>query len=317
MPPASRHRRPIVPAVAGIDPRVRPGARAWAILHTATDGKFHPVRLRAGHATHRDGTYFVTEAEAARHRRLRWLEQAAHALRRRPDEGERRRMPRPTNSSTPPTEPARIRAFFVAPGVGTARRRHAPHVDEVLGSDPHRRFHAASNLPPPCPARLFYRRWGFTADRRVETTLPDGTEIAFIQMSYKLDAQPDADPVSSMSHPPDATRSLFLSPFVQVFLCALLGTTAEVLLKIGATHFTTRAGGARLAGADRADDRLGVAEHFVHDPEPVCLDVRDPHPAAERRVHALEHGPRADPVELLGYFCTRRSARDAGAGSRS
>ena len=39
-----------------------------------------------------------------------------------------------------------------------------------------------------------------------------------------------------MPTPPEAPRLRFLNPFVQVFLCALLGTTAEVLLKVGAVH---------------------------------------------------------------------------------
>ena len=46
------------------------------------------------------------------------------------------------------------------------------------------------------------------------------------------------DPVATTPAPPDAKPSVFLSPFAQVFLCALLGTTAEVLLKVGATHFS-------------------------------------------------------------------------------
>ena len=41
-----------------------------------------------------------------------------------------------------------------------------------------------------------------------------------------------------MPPPSAAKRSLFLNPFAQVFFCALLGTTAEVLLKIGATHLS-------------------------------------------------------------------------------
>ena len=38
-----------------------------------------------------------------------------------------------------------------------------------------------------------------------------------------------------MSNPPDAKRPLFLNPFVQISLCILLGTAAEVLLKKGAS----------------------------------------------------------------------------------
>ena len=42
-----------------------------------------------------------------------------------------------------------------------------------------------------------------------------------------------------MPTPPTALRSRFLNPLVQVCLCAVLGTTAEVLLKVGAMHFST------------------------------------------------------------------------------
>ena len=38
-----------------------------------------------------------------------------------------------------------------------------------------------------------------------------------------------------MSTPPNAKRPLFLNPFVQISLCIVMGTAAEVLLKKGAS----------------------------------------------------------------------------------
>ena len=136
-----------------------------------------------------DGTYFVTEAEGhgivgcggwSRRRKLYGGDQMPGA------------SPHAASDDLldPAVDPARIRAFFVAPG--WARRGIATHLMEKCMDAIREAGFARVELASTLPGEAFYRRWGFTSDRRVETTLPDGTEIAFIQMSYKLDAQPAA-----------------------------------------------------------------------------------------------------------------------------
>ena len=90
----------------------------------------------------------------------------------------------------PATEPAYIRAFFTAPG--WQRRGIASLVMRACIAAARAAGFTRLELGATLPGVALYRRWGFAVDRTVDTTLPDGTEIAFVQMSGKLDAQPPA-----------------------------------------------------------------------------------------------------------------------------
>ena len=136
-----------------------------------------------------DGTYFVAEAEGrgivgcggwSRRRKLYGGDQVEGASQ---NDGSEEFL-------DPAADPARIRAFFVVPGWerrGVATHLMAKCMDAIRDAG-----FTHVELAATLPGEAFYRWWGFSSDRRVETTLPDGTEIAFIKMSYKLDAQPAA-----------------------------------------------------------------------------------------------------------------------------
>lgn len=85
----------------------------------------------------------------------------------------------------PAAEPARIRAFFVHPGyarkgLGSLILRACLEAARAAGFT-----HA--ELAATLPGVPFYRRRGFGDERPFTTTLPDATEIAFVQMSATLD----------------------------------------------------------------------------------------------------------------------------------
>ena len=85
----------------------------------------------------------------------------------------------------PATDAARIRAFFVHPdwarcGVATHLMRACVDAARTAGF---RRLTLGATLP----GVAFYRRWGFVEDGPLPTTLPDGTDIAFVEMSAMLD----------------------------------------------------------------------------------------------------------------------------------
>ena len=95
---------------------------------------------------------------------------------------------RPVGSATfldPVTEPARIRAFFVAPtaarkGVGRALLEACTEAAARAG------FHSLT-LMATLPGVPFYAALGFHADEDVVDALPDGTMLKFVRMSKTID----------------------------------------------------------------------------------------------------------------------------------
>ena len=85
----------------------------------------------------------------------------------------------------PATDAARVRAFFVHPD--WARRGVATHLLEACLDAARAAGFRRAALAATLPGVAFYRRWGFVEERPLPTTLPDGTEIAFVEMSAKLD----------------------------------------------------------------------------------------------------------------------------------
>lgn len=85
----------------------------------------------------------------------------------------------------PATDAAKVRAFFVTPGC--ERRGAATAILdaclEAARAAGFRRLELGATLP----GVPFYLARGFTRDKVLDTTLPDGTGIAFIQMSATLD----------------------------------------------------------------------------------------------------------------------------------
>jgi predicted N-acetyltransferase YhbS len=84
----------------------------------------------------------------------------------------------------PAVDAARIRAFFVDPafarrGVGSALMRACSAAARDAGF---RRLELMSTLP----GEPLYRAFGFAADERVESTLPDGVRVGFIRMSREI-----------------------------------------------------------------------------------------------------------------------------------
>ena len=90
----------------------------------------------------------------------------------------------------PATEAARIRAFFVSPdyarrGVATALLRACVEAARAAGFT---RLELGATLP----GVPFYLAHGFRRDRVLDAPLPDGTPIAFVQMSAKVEILPSA-----------------------------------------------------------------------------------------------------------------------------
>ena len=85
----------------------------------------------------------------------------------------------------PVADAARVRAFFVHPD--WTRRGVATHVlqasVDAAAAAGFRRLTLGATLP----GVAFYRKWGFQEVRPLDVTLPDGTAIAFVEMSFKID----------------------------------------------------------------------------------------------------------------------------------
>lgn len=89
-----------------------------------------------------------------------------------------------------PGEAARVRAFFVDPGY--ARQGVGTRLLDACATAARAAGYTRLELAATPPGEPFYRRWGFTSDERCETTLPDGTAIAFVRMSCNPGASPAA-----------------------------------------------------------------------------------------------------------------------------
>lgn len=86
----------------------------------------------------------------------------------------------------PNTDAARVRAFFIHPDwarLGIASRIMQACLAAARAAG-FRRLILAATLP----GVPLYRAWGFVETRPLPTTLPDGTSIAFVEMSSTIDA---------------------------------------------------------------------------------------------------------------------------------
>ena len=84
----------------------------------------------------------------------------------------------------PTADPARVRAFFVHPdwarrGIATSLLRACVEAARAAG-------YRDLTLGATLPGVAFYRRHGFVETRPLPAVLPDGTEIAFVEMSLKM-----------------------------------------------------------------------------------------------------------------------------------
>jgi GNAT superfamily N-acetyltransferase len=81
----------------------------------------------------------------------------------------------------PRREPARIRAFFVAPEM--ARRGLGRLLYERCAAEAHAAGFGALELMATLPGEPFYRALGFAAHERSEATMPDGETLPVVRMS--------------------------------------------------------------------------------------------------------------------------------------
>jgi GNAT superfamily N-acetyltransferase len=84
----------------------------------------------------------------------------------------------------PARDPARIRAFFVAPSA-TRRGVGRMLLTACTGAAASAGFRALT-LMATLPGVPFYRALGFTAEKDVVDTLPDGTALRFVKMSMAI-----------------------------------------------------------------------------------------------------------------------------------
>ena len=93
----------------------------------------------------------------------------------------------------PATDPARIRAFFVAP---TAARRGVGRalLAECARSAARAGFRSLT-LMATLPGVPFYAALGFHEDEPVVDVLPDGTPLAFVRMSKAIEPDRDTQPM--------------------------------------------------------------------------------------------------------------------------
>ena len=136
-----------------------------------------------------DGTYFVVEAEGQR-----IVGCGGWSRRRKLYGGDQVLGTSPCGASDdlldPATEPAYIRAFFTAPG--WQRRGVASMIMRTCFVAAREAGFTHLELGATLPGVKFYLRWGFSAEQTVDTTLPDGTAIAFVRMSAKIVGQSSA-----------------------------------------------------------------------------------------------------------------------------
>ena len=94
---------------------------------------------------------------------------------------------RPVGSAAlldPATEPARIRAFFVAPAA--ARKGVGRALLEACTGAAFRAGFRSLTLMATLPGVPFYVALGFQADEDVVDALPDGTMLKFVRMSKSI-----------------------------------------------------------------------------------------------------------------------------------
>ena len=130
-----------------------------------------------------DGTYFVLETPGGT------LAGCGGWSRRRTlYGGDQMKDASPDDLLDPAVEAARVRAFFIAPG--WERRGLASRLLEACVAAARGAGFTRLELAATLPGEPFYCARGFTTERILDTTLPDGTEIAFIQMSSKIVPHP-------------------------------------------------------------------------------------------------------------------------------
>lgn len=125
-----------------------------------------------------DGTYVVAEMDGI-------LAGCGGWSRRNTMYGGDQRPMGDANLLDPSKEPARIRAFFVAPhaarrGVGRAILGACTDAARAAGF-------TGLTLMATLPGVPFYAALGFTADEDVVDVLPDGTRLRFVRMSRRIE----------------------------------------------------------------------------------------------------------------------------------
>jgi GNAT superfamily N-acetyltransferase len=129
-----------------------------------------------------DGTYFVATLEGA-------LAGCGGWSKRNTLYGGDQRPVGEAQLLDPAVDPARIRAFFVAPtaarrGVGRALLTECARAAAKAG------FRSLT-LMATLPGVPFYAALGFHADEDVVDVLPDGTPLPFVRMSRAIELDPD------------------------------------------------------------------------------------------------------------------------------
>jgi len=125
----------------------------------------------------RDRTYYVVEAEGARVACGGWSRRGALYG------GDQRRM-QEAPALDPARDPARIRAFFVAPA--WARRGLGRLLFERCRAAAEAEGYRALELMATLPGVPLYAACGFTAVEDVVDRLPDGVELRFVRMRRDL-----------------------------------------------------------------------------------------------------------------------------------
>ncbi len=125
-----------------------------------------------------DGTYFVASLDGALAGCGGW------SRRNTLYGGDQRPVGNTASLLDPATDPARIRAFFVAP---TAARRGVGRALLAACTDAARRAGFRSlTLMATLPGVPFYSALGFQSDEDVVDELPDGTMLKFVRMSQPI-----------------------------------------------------------------------------------------------------------------------------------
>lgn len=124
-----------------------------------------------------DGTYFVASLDGA-------LAGCGGWSRRNTMYGGDQRPVGSASLLDPEQEPARIRAFFVAPTA--ARRGVGRALLEACTSAAATAGFRSLTLMATLPGVPFYAALGFRADEAVVDTLPDGTMLRFVRMSRTI-----------------------------------------------------------------------------------------------------------------------------------
>lgn len=128
-----------------------------------------------------DGTYFVAQLDDS-------LAGCGGWSRRNTLYGGDQRPVGEASLLDPARDPARIRAFFVAPSA--ARRGVGRQLLDACEQAANRAGFRALTLMATLPGVPFYQALGFSPDEDVVDVLPDGTPLRFVRMSKRIGDRP-------------------------------------------------------------------------------------------------------------------------------